>query len=37
MGSGRAYTFDREAGIEFVDELKRAFPEYQDKIDYSKW
>ena len=33
----RAYTFDRESGIEFVDELRKAFPEYSDKIDYGKW
>ncbi len=37
MGSGRAYAFDREAGTEFVDELRRTFPEYSDKIDYGKW
>ena len=34
---GRAYTFDRGAGMEFVDELRNAFPEYSDKIDYGKW
>jgi hypothetical protein len=33
----RAYTSDRESGIEFVDELRKAFPEYSDKIDYGKW
>ncbi len=31
--SGRAYT----DGTKFVDELRNAFPEYSDKIDYSKW
>lgn len=37
MGSRRAYTFDREDGTKFADELRNAFPEYSDKIDYGKW
>jgi hypothetical protein len=37
MSSDRAYTFDREDGTKFADELRNAFPEYSDKIDYGKW
>jgi hypothetical protein len=37
VGNEIIYATDKETGKEFVNELRNTFPEYAEKLDYTKW